>query len=514
MSPTGRPEGESTPKRAGAGGSPVSVDALLDRLGGRARGVPAVTGAGVAIDGPGLADAVHRFADELARSRARVVATLVDNGPAWVVADLAALCARVVHVPLPAFFTPAQREHALRVAGVDAILAPVALPAFDSRPCEVAGTALHLGVRRTEPAVLPAGTAKVTFTSGTTGTPKGVCLSAGTMLAVARGLAEALAPLAIERHLVALPLPVLLENLAGVYAPLWHGASVVVPPLAAAGLAGSSSFDPAVLDATVRRERAHSVITLPQMLRAWTAWRASAAGTSADALRFVAVGGAAAGRALIAAARAAGLPAYEGYGLSEGASVQTLNLPGADRPGSVGRALPHARVRVADDGEIEIAGTPMLGYVGEPPRDIAWWPTGDLGTVDRDGFVHVRGRRKHVLITGFGRNVSPEWIETALRSLPLIAQAVVLGDGAPALSAVLWPSRADVDDAALAAAVATANAELPDYARVAHWVRAGVPFAPDAGTCTANGRPLRVAIGNIHAAALAAAAKRETDVVQ
>jgi acyl-CoA synthetase (AMP-forming)/AMP-acid ligase II len=307
---------------------------------------------------------------------------------------------------------------------------------------------------------------------------------------------------------------VLLENLAGVYAPLWHGASVVVPPLAAVGIAGSSTFDPAVLDAQVRHAHAHSVITLPQMLRAWTAWRTAAAAGPGGALRFVAVGGAAAGSALIAAARAAGLPAYEGYGLSEGASVQTLNLPGADRPGSVGRALPHAKIRVADDGEIEVAGTPMLGYVGEPSRGIDWWPTGDLGETDADGFLHVRGRRKNVLITGFGRNVSPEWIETALRSLPLIAHAVVFGDGAPALSAVIWPSRADLDDSALDAAIAAANAQLPDYARVRHWVRARAPFAPAAGTCTANGRPLRIAIEHIHAAALAAAQTRTIDVVQ
>jgi long-subunit acyl-CoA synthetase (AMP-forming) len=491
---------------------------LLARLAARPRGEPALIapdGApNITLDGPALADAVERLSAELLRSGVRVLATLLDNGSAWVVADLAALRAGIVHVPLPAFFTPAQREHALRAAGVDAMLTPAALPGFDTTQCDVAGAALCLGTRAATPARLPDGTAKVTFTSGTTGTPKGVCLSADAMLAVARGLAEALAPLAIERHMVALPLPVLLENLAGIYAPLWHGASVVVPPLAAVGIAGSSTFDPAVLDAAVRHAHAHSVITLPQMLRAWTAWRTATAAGPGGTLRFVAVGGAAAGSALIAAARAAGLPAYEGYGLSEGASVQTLNLPGADRPGSVGRALPHARIRVDGNGEIRISGTPMLGYAGEPARSIDDWPTGDLGEIDADGFVHVRGRRKNVLITGFGRNVSPEWIETALRSLPLIAHAVVFGDGAPALSAVIWPSRADLDDSALDAAIAAANAQLPDYARVRHWVRARAPFALEVGTCTANGRPLRIAIEHIHAAALAAAQTRTIDVVQ
>jgi long-subunit acyl-CoA synthetase (AMP-forming) len=492
----------------------MMVADLLARVAARPRGVFALIASGTAIDGPALVEAVERLAADLVRSGARVVATLLDNGPAWIVADLAALRAGVVHVPLPAFFTSAQREHALALAGVDAMLAPAPCPGFETHTCPVAGATLCLGRRSAAPALFPEGTAKVTFTSGTTGAPKGVCLSAETMLAVARSLADAMNPLAIERHLVALPLPVLLENLAGVYAPLWHGTGIVVPPLAAVGLTGSSSFDPATLDAMVRRERANSVITLPQMLRAWTAWRSATSRTSRADLRFVAVGGAAAGQALIGRARAAGLPAYEGYGLSEGCSVQALNLPGADRPGSVGRALPHAQIRVAADAEIEIAGTPMLGYVGEPRRGHDWWPTGDLGAIDADGFVHVHGRRKHVLITGYGRNVSPEWVETALRSFPPIVQAVVFGDGAPALSAVLWPVGADVTDAALDAAVAAANAELPDYARVACWARAKVPYAPDAGTCTANGRPLRDAIARTHAAELAAAQPKEFDVVQ
>lgn len=71
------------------------------------------------------------------------------------------------------------------------------------------------------------------------------------------------------------------------------------------------------------------------------------------------------GAPLLAAARALGIPAYEGYGLSEGASVQTLNLPGRDRPGSAGAALPHAQLRIAADGEIEVAGSLFSGYLGQ-----------------------------------------------------------------------------------------------------------------------------------------------------
>ena len=291
-------------------------------------------------------------------------------------------------------------------------------------------------------------------------------------------------------------------------APASRGVGCMVLPLADVGLTGSSSFDPGLLDAAVRRHEASSLILLPQMLRGWTAWLRATGQRAPACLRFVAVGGAAVGARTLLAARALGLPAYEGYGLSEGASVQTLNLPGADRPGSAGRALSHAALRCRADGEIEIAGSGFLGYIGQAEaRDTAWWPTGDLGEIDADGFLQVRGRSRQVLITAYGRNVSPEWIETALRSEPAIAQAVVYGDGQPSLSAVIWPARpgaaADAADAEIAAAVAAANRELPDYARIVRWVRARAGFDDRSGLATPNGRPRRDAIAALHADALA-----------
>jgi long-subunit acyl-CoA synthetase (AMP-forming) len=179
--------------------------------------------------------------------------------------------------------------------------------------------------------------------------------------------------------------------------------------------------------------------------------------------------------------------------------VQTLNLPGAQCPGSAGRLLPHARLRVAEDGELLIAGSLFSGYLGDPTPVPEWWPSGDLGSVDADGYVHVAGRKKNVLITAFGRNVSPEWVETALRSEAPVLQAVVLGDGAPALSAVLWPTDAAIDDAVLQAAVDRANASLPDYARIGRWVRARAAFDAGSGMATANGRPQRQAVALLHA---------------
>ncbi|WP_298825376.1 AMP-binding protein [uncultured Piscinibacter sp.] len=449
---------------------------------------------------------VDALAGELRRQQVRVLATLLDNGAAWIVADLAALAAGVVHLPLPGFFTPAQIRHALRAAGADGLLAvPDAVAAFAPLPTaeqRIAGQALAWLRLPGRPVAMPEGTVKLTFTSGTTGTPKGVCLGRASIGRVAAGLSEALAPLAITRHLSALPFPVLLENLAGVLAPLSQGATCIAPPLADVGLIGSSGFDPARLHAAVLAAQPHSLILLPQMLRGWVAWLQASGARAPASLKIVAVGGAAVGTRLIEAAQSLGLPACEGYGLSEACSVQTLNLPGAQRPGSAGRVLPHARLRVGASGEIEVAGSLFLGYLGDPSPAPEWWRSGDLGEIDADGYLHVRGRRKQVLITAFGRNVSPEWVETALRGEPAIAQAVVFGEAQPALSAVLWPTRADLPDAALQAAMDRANATLPDYARVVRWCRAGAAFSAETGLATPNGRPQRQAIEARHAQAL------------
>jgi acyl-CoA synthetase (AMP-forming)/AMP-acid ligase II len=283
-----------------------------------------------------------------------------------------------------------------------------------------------------------------------------------------------------------------LENVAGIHAALAAGVEWRAPPLAETGMSGSAGFDARACLAAIERHQAHSVILLPQML--WALVNLLEREPSLrPRLRFAAVGGARVSPELIRRARGAGLPVYEGYGLSECASVVALNLPGADRPGSVGRALPHARVRVADDGEILLSRSAFLGYAGQPPCVDDWLATGDLGKLDADGFLHVQGRRKHVLITSFGRNVAPEWPEAELLAGGALAQAAVFGEGRPRLCAVLVAPPA-LSDGAIAAQVGAANERLPDYARIGEWVRAEAPFAADNGLATPNGRVRRDAV--------------------
>jgi long-chain acyl-CoA synthetase len=167
--------------------------------------------------------------------------------------------------------------------------------------------------------------------------------------------------------------------------------------------------------------------------------------------------------------------------LTECGSVVSLNRPGDDGEGDdAGRPLDHVSVRIAE-GEIVVGTRAFLGYVGDaavvPPATPAArreFATGDLGRFDADGHLHLSGRRKNLLITSYGRNIAPEWVESVLLAEPAIAQALVFGDGRPWLSAVLVASPG-IDSGALAAAVQRSNHALPDYARIARW-HAAAPF--------------------------------------
>ncbi|MDT3672214.1 MAG: AMP-binding protein [Aromatoleum sp.] len=429
-------------------------------------------------------------AERLRSVGCRRVAIALDNGIDWALWDLAALHAGVVCVPLPAFFSTAQLAHVLDSAGIDTLIAD------HSSAFHAAGFGAsqdQLAQRLVEqPPQLPAGTVKITYTSGSTGQPKGVCLDAGTQFAVARSLWQASLTSLVARHLCVLPLATLLENIAGLYAPLLAGARVELLPMADIGLGGATRFDVERFIATLVRTEPHSVILLPQLLLMLVT-AAERGAPLPQSLRFIAVGGGRVSPALLRRADALGLPVFEGYGLSECGSVVCLNTSTERRIGTVGRPLPHAEVRIAPDGEVLVRGPRMLGYLGEGECSDEWLPTGDLGHFD-DGFLVLHGRSKHQFITAYGRNVNPEWVEAELVQQLPIAQAWLHGEALPANVAVLVPRRSDVPDAALAEAVAAVNRELPDYAQVHHWLRADEPFTPANGLATANGRLRRAAL--------------------
>ena len=431
-------------------------------------------------------------------------ALLADNGIAWAVADLALHVLGRLSVPLPGYFTAAQTRHALDDAGVDSVLtdAPAQFDTLGAgwRVAGLSPQGLTLLRRDLAPGslpVVPPGTVKVTYTSGSTAAPKGVCLSAEQLETVANSLARATAPLDVGRHLCLLPLATLLENVAGIYAPLMAGATCHIPPSSATGLSYAGT-DPGKLLGTVGAVQPESLILVPELLQLLV--MAVERGWSAPAsLKFIAVGGASVSPSLLERAAAAGLPVYEGYGLSECASVVCLNTPGARRPGSVGKPLAHARLRLTDAGEIVVAGPKMLGYLGEHARDVPGeWHTGDLGEVDADGYVYVRGRLRNVFITSYGRNVAPEWVEREIAQRLPQRPVLVHGEALPFPVALVSGVQDEGEAKLVERVVAEANAGLPDYARIRRWACVPEPFTFANGMLTSNGRLRRAAIVERH----------------
>ncbi|MDB5972549.1 MAG: Long-chain-fatty-acid--CoA ligase FadD15 [Hydrocarboniphaga sp.] len=463
--------------------------------------------AAIALEGPQsalsyreLERAIGDLGAELRRHGSRRVALLADNGMAWALAELACLDAGLLCVPLPSFFSPGQIVHALRSAGIDTLLVDPRLslpsPLFDapSVPLDalpVLAGVLHRVRLPTPPAItgLHAGTCKITFTSGTTGEPKGVCLGIEEQQSVAAALLGASGADEDARHLCVLPLSTLLENIGGLYAPLLAGATTCVWPLADVGLSGASALNVHKLLEAIITARASSVILVPQMLLALVS-AIEAGAPRPVSLRFIAVGGASVSPALLQRAIALGLPVFEGYGLSECASVVALNRADAQRPDTVGKPLPHVQISIAGDGEILVTGSSFRGYVGEAPRDRGQAvATGDIGYLDSDGFLHITGRKKNIFVTSFGRNVSPDWVERELCLHPAIAQAAVFGEAAPFNVAVIVARAPGID-----AAIAAVNRELPDYARIRKWIAASAPFTPANDQGTANSRLRRAQI--------------------
>ena len=161
-------------------------------------------------------------------------------------------------------------------------------------------------------------------------------------------------------------------------------------------------------------------------------------------IRYAVSGGAALGERLGHFFNGIGVTILEGYGLTETTAATTINRPDAFKIGTVGKPVPGTSIRISDDGEVLVKGGGVFqGYykndeaTKESLDNEGWYYTGDLGSLDGEGYLRITGRKKEILVTAGGKNVAPNQLEDQLRAHPLISQCMVVGDGQPFIAAII-----------------------------------------------------------------------------
>lgn len=324
--------------------------------------------------------------------------------------------------------------------------------------------------------------ATIIYTSGTTGRPKGVELTHGNFVELARngavGLAEVVSK-PTSRTLLFMPLAHVFARFIEVLcvesgAVLGHAPDTrnLLPDLASfqptyllavprvfekvynsaeqkagagaklrifrwaakVAIAYSRALDtPGGPSAALRAQKRAAEALVHRKLRAALGGRAE----------FAVSGGAPLGERLGHFYRGIGVHVLEGYGLTETTAPTAVNRPGLTKIGTVGPAMPGTSLRVDDDGEIWVAGPHVFRGYRHLPEETAsslvdgWFRTGDVGTLDEDGYLRITGRSKEIIVTAGGKNVAPALLEDRLRGHPLVSQVVVVGDQRPFIGALV-----------------------------------------------------------------------------
>jgi long-chain acyl-CoA synthetase len=213
-------------------------------------------------------------------------------------------------------------------------------------------------------------------------------------------------------------------------------------------------------------------------------------------LQWITIGGAMPDEALLAEVEARGIQIVEGYGATE-ISVLAMTVRGHRRSGWVGKVVPEIDVRIADDGEVMARSQyRMAGYLDNPELtresfdDAGYYHTGDLGEIDGEGFLRIRGRKRDVFNSSEGSNIYPARIEEMLEGLPSIRQAILVGDGRPYLSALVVPD-GDALHGRIASDIAGVNPRLEVFERVRRIAVLDAPFPADVYTPVAQSKVRR-----------------------
>lgn len=332
-------------------------------------------------------------------------------------------------------------------------------------------------------ALTPDGLATLIYTSGTTGPPKAVMLSHLNLAHTATVAAEVVQASASDRMVSYLPLSHIAEQMFSIHGPLTAGYAIFYATSMDTLLKDLQDAHPTIAFAVPRVwEKMHAKISaavtgatgVKGFLLQWAmgvgrqvsdlrnhgkeptgflafqyrfasnkVYPAVKRALGLDEARFGISGAAPISADILSFFSGLDIVIHEVYGQSEGSGPTSFNQPGRTRYGTVGPAIPGTEIRIAEDGEICVRGDNVFsGYFKDPEATaetlvVGWLHSGDLGEIDDEGFLRITGRKKEIIITAGGKNIAPKNIEAALKDLPLVSQAVVIGDRRRFLSALI-----------------------------------------------------------------------------
>ena len=362
------------------------------------------------------------------------------------------------------------------------------------------------------------------YTSGTTGDPKGVILTNENFLSNAYAALEKITVYPSDVFLSFLPLSHVLERLAGNYIPILSGASIAyatsikelpkclkeVKPTIFIGVPKiyENSYEKIINEVeksnVLIKKLFYSSLNFksPRLVKIiaegilYKKIRKSFGGR----LRFSISGGASINERVIKFFRKIGIKIIEGYGLTETSPIVTVNLLENFHMGTVGQPLPGVEVKIGEDKEILVRGKNVMrgywnnpGATGEAITEDGWFKTGDLGFLDREKFLTIIGRKKEIIVTSNGKNISPEKVEAIINLNPLISQCLVVGHKKPFLTCLIVPDKEKIAARAgetlslnevIEKEIEMINNHLMSHERVRKVAIIDAPFSIDEGELT------------------------------
>jgi long-chain acyl-CoA synthetase len=391
----------------------------------------------------------------------------------WIVCDLAIQTARATHVPVHASLAGPQIAYQIVDSGATVVILsgpdqaeklvdqatkfPKSLQFVSLDPCPKpvgpypvkllseltaavddaqAAEIEHAAVEKTTPDDL----ATILYTSGTTGEPKGVMLSQGNLACNVSAILKMWVPKGDDVRLTWLPLSHIFARTCDLYTWIAAGATLALADSPEAVVGNCQEVHPTLIngvpyffDKVQRYLSSQGMADTPGMLQAVLGGR----------VRYCGSGGAALPDHTHLFFKEQGVFISQGYGLTETSPTISTGQESDTKVGTVGRLLPGVEVKISAEGEILTRGPHVMkGYWNLPEataeviRD-GWFHTGDLGEIDKDGYLKITGRKKELIVTSAGKNIAPVNLEALLTSDPLIAQALVIGDARNFLTALI-----------------------------------------------------------------------------